>query len=37
MVSVVLDNLASGESPAEIMKGYHIAREDVDAAVSYAA
>ncbi len=26
MVSVILDNLASGESPAEIMRGYHVER-----------
>ena len=37
MVSVILDNLAAGESPEEIMRGYHIEREDVDAAVAYAA
>lgn len=37
MVSVVLDNLAAGESPEEIMRGYHLKREDVDAAVAHAA
>lgn len=37
MVSVVLDNLAAGESVEEIMRGYQIDREDVQAAVQYAA
>jgi len=37
MVSVILDNLADGESPDEIMRGYHVEREDVQAAVQYAA
>ena len=37
MVSVVLDNLATGESPEEIMRGYHLSREDIGAAVAYAA
>ena len=37
MVSVVLDNLASGEPVEEIMRGYHLAREDVQAAMQYAA
>lgn len=37
MVSVVLDNLAAGESVEEIMRGYHIDREDVQAVVQYAA
>jgi uncharacterized protein (DUF433 family) len=37
MVSVVLDNLAAGESPEETMGGYHLRREDIDAAVAYAA
>ena len=37
MVSVVLDNLAAGESPEEIMRGYQLQREDVEAAVAYAA
>jgi uncharacterized protein (DUF433 family) len=37
MVSVILDNLAAGESVEEIMRGYHLAREDVQAAVEYAA
>ena len=26
MVSVVLDNLATGDSPEEIMRGYHLQR-----------
>jgi uncharacterized protein (DUF433 family) len=37
MVSVVLDNLAAGESHESIMDGYHIATEDIQAAVQYAA
>ncbi len=37
MVSVVLDNLAAGESAEEIMRGYHLEREDVQAAIAYAA
>ena len=37
MVSVVLDNLAAGEPVEEIMRGYHLAREDVQAAMQYAA
>jgi uncharacterized protein (DUF433 family) len=37
MVSVVLDNLAAGESIEDIMRGYHLDREDVQAAMRYAA
>jgi uncharacterized protein (DUF433 family) len=37
MVSVVLDNLGAGESVEEIMRGYHLQREDIDAALHYAA
>jgi len=37
MVSVILDNLAAGESPEEIMRGYHVERADIDAAIHYAA
>lgn len=37
MVSVVLDNLAAGETPAEIAKAYHLTFEDVQAAIAYAA
>jgi len=37
MVSVVLDNLAAGEPPAAIAAAYHIAPEDVQAALLYAA
>lgn len=37
MVSVILDNLATGESPEEIMRGYHVEREDIEAAMHYAA
>jgi uncharacterized protein (DUF433 family) len=37
MVSVVLDNLAAGEPIEEIMRGYDLEREDINAALSYAA
>lgn len=37
MVSVVLDNLAAGESWEEVMRGYHLQREDIEATVAYAA
>jgi uncharacterized protein (DUF433 family) len=37
MVSVVLDNLAAGEPIEEIMYGYGLEREDINAALSYAA
>lgn len=37
MVSVILDNLATGEPAEEIMRGYHLQHEDVEAAVAYAA
>jgi len=37
MVSVILDNLAALESVDEIVKGYHVQREDVQAAIQYAA
>ena len=37
MVSVILDNLAAGETPEEIMRGYHVEREDIEAAMHYAA
>ena len=38
MVWVVLDNLASGLSPEEILKSYpSLTRQDIDAAVGYAA
>ncbi len=37
MVSAVLDNLAAGEPVEEIMRGYHLEREDVQAAMQYAA
>jgi uncharacterized protein (DUF433 family) len=33
MVSVVLDNLAAGESIEDIMSGYHLERADVDACI----
>ena len=37
MVSVVLDNLAAGESVEAIMRGYHLEREEIQAALQYAA
>jgi uncharacterized protein (DUF433 family) len=37
MVSVVLDNLAEGESYESILEGYRITREDVQAAIAFAA
>lgn len=38
MVTVVLDNLADGESPEEIVKSYPpLTLEDVRAAIGYAA
>ena len=37
MVSVILDNLAAGEPPEEIMRGYHVERQDIEAAMRYAA
>ena len=37
MVSVILDNLAAGEPAEAVMRGYHLQREDVEAAVAYAA
>ena len=37
MVSVVLDNLAAGESFGEIVQGYAIEREDIETCLHYAA
>ena len=37
MVSVVLDNLAAGETVEEVSRGYHLTNEDVLAAIQYAA
>jgi uncharacterized protein (DUF433 family) len=37
LVSVVLDNLADRETPESIAAAYHIAPEDVQAALEYAA
>ncbi len=37
MVSVVLDNLAAGETTEKIAAAYRLAPEDVQAALSYAA
>ena len=37
MVSVILDNLANGESYELIMNGYHVKQEDIQAAIAYVA
>jgi uncharacterized protein (DUF433 family) len=37
MISVILDNLAAGETPAAIMQGYHVEAEDIQASLLYAA
>jgi uncharacterized protein (DUF433 family) len=38
MVSVILDNLAAGVSPEEILKSYpSLSPEDIQAAIAYAA
>ena len=37
MVSVILDNLAAGESHESIIQGYHIDEEDIQAVLHYAA
>lgn len=37
MVSVVLDNIAAGETQDHIATTYHLAKEDVQAALQYAA
>lgn len=38
LVSVILDNLAAGQSPDEIISSYAgLTREDIQAALSYAA
>jgi uncharacterized protein (DUF433 family) len=37
MVSVVLDNLADGETPDQIASAYRLTVEDVQAAIAYAA
>jgi uncharacterized protein (DUF433 family) len=37
MVSVILDNLADGESYESIIKGYHVTSEDIQATIAYAA
>ena len=37
MVSVILDNLAEGESYESIISGYHVTQEDIQAAIAYAA
>lgn len=37
MVSVILDNLADGESPEQILQGYpSLEKEDIEAAIRYA-
>ncbi len=37
LVSVILDNLAAGETPENIAQGYQITLEDIQAALLYAA
>lgn len=37
MVSVILDNLAAGESPERIVQAYHVMPNDAHAALLYAA
>jgi uncharacterized protein (DUF433 family) len=37
MVSDILDNLADSETHEEIMRGYHVEPDDVQAALQYAA
>ncbi len=37
MVSVILDNLAAGETHESIIQGYHVEEEDIQAALRYAA
>ncbi|MEQ1794265.1 MAG: DUF433 domain-containing protein [Nitrospira sp.] len=37
MVSVVLDNIAAGKTPDQITTVYRLAKEDVQAALQYAA
>ena len=37
MIFIILDNLAEGESYESIMSGYHVAQEDIQAAIAYAA
>ncbi len=37
LVSVVLDNIAAGETPGQIATTYRLAKEDVQAALQYAA
>ena len=36
MVSVILDNLASGESAEDIARDYNLTQDDIQAAISYA-
>ncbi|MDH4236689.1 MAG: DUF433 domain-containing protein [Nitrospira sp.] len=37
LVSVVLDNIAAGETPDQIATTYRLAKQDVQAALQYAA
>jgi uncharacterized protein (DUF433 family) len=37
MVSVILDNLAAGESFREVIEGYAVEQEDIEACLHYAA
>lgn len=37
MVSVIIDNLAAGETNESIIRGYNVEEEDIQAALHYAA
>jgi uncharacterized protein (DUF433 family) len=37
MVSIILNNLAEEESYESIISGYHVTKEDIQAAIAYAA
>jgi uncharacterized protein (DUF433 family) len=37
LVSVILDNLAEGESYESIVEGYRVTHEDIQAAIAFAA
>ncbi len=37
MVSVILANLSEGETYESIMSNYHVEREDIEAAIAFAA
>ena len=37
MVAVIIDNLAAGETEESIIRGFHLEKEDIQAALRYAA